>query len=150
LDLVPGFGTSSDLPTFKSAFTFGFQCFFATDSAVAGSAKCVACGGLGITFIMSYILSYVFGTLLTLYATANLTSVIGAVPPVLATIFWFAFPSVNDWGGGMPLQAIDAGFNLGAIPLLGIGLWLYRSHEVGKEEKAPQKSEGPIELCFEC
>lgn len=43
-------------------------------------------GEIGIIFLLSYLTTYVFGTEMTLYASANLSSVVGAVSPLLSAV----------------------------------------------------------------
>jgi len=147
-DIVPGFGTSTNIDAFWSNFSFDWRCFFGASSAIAASPHCQYCGALGILFITSYLTSYVASTGMTLYSSANTLSLVSTLPPVIGVAFWFAFPSVNQWAnpGSPPYSHLEFWTNLGAIPFLLIGCLLFRWEE--KEDKRPDQDEGVVELCF--
>jgi len=146
-DLIPGFGVSGSVSAFWNNFSFEFKCFFGTSTAIEEVARCQYCGALGLLFIASYISSYIFATAMTMYASANLQSLLGSLSPVLSIIFWFAFPAVNSWAGGSPYTWSIFAYNVGAIPLVIGGSLLFRSQE--QENKAPDhdEAESGVELC---
>jgi len=140
---------SGNFHEFWETLSFDVRCFFGASDIVAEVAVCSKSGALGGLFVLSYLVVYIFGTELTLYASANLGSVVGAVSPLLAAIFWFSFPSINAWAGGAPLTTTELGFNLGAFPAVIIGVLMYRYFEV--EDKTPDSHEmkdGGVELCW--
>jgi len=144
-DLVPNFGTSNDISSFWNSFSFDFRCFFGDPSAISQEEYCKYSGALGILFISSYIVSYISGTLMTLYASANYISVISAISPVLVIFFWVSFPTINAWGGGSPYTTIDIICNISSLLPIFIGVYLFRTNE--KEDKQPDQDEGDVELC---
>jgi len=150
LDILPNFGSSSNLAGFNENYKFGWKCFFGTDSAVLLSDRCKSySGGFGSLFVFFYMMSYIFSTLLTMYASANLVSVVAATGPVLALLFWYAFPSVNDWADGTPysLDSLDGICNILALPFMLAGVALYRYHE-DTTQREPREAES-IQLLWD-
>jgi len=145
-DLIPGFGVSGSIDVFWSTFTFNFKCFFGISSAIELNDRCEYTGIIGLLFIVAYMTSYIFGTLLTLYASANLGSVVGSIAPVLTIIFWFSCPALNNWAGGAPYTLNTIIFNVIGIVVILPGVYLYRRNE--QEDKSPDEDEGNVELCF--
>jgi len=93
----------------------------------------------------SYILAYIFGTYMTMYASANLSSFVGSISPMLSIIFWFSLPSVNNWAGGAAYQPIDIICNtIALLPIFG-GIYFFRKNE--QEDKQPDINEGNVEIC---
>lgn len=147
LDLIPGFGTSSNITEFWDSFSNGFQCFFNVPGLE--NNRCRYAVATGFLFIASYLLNDVTGTFLTDHVSANWLSIISSISPLLATSFWFIFPSVNEWAGGGPTDGWDIGFSLGALPIIFIGMYFYRS--AGSDRENEQNSstsfdQHPIEL----
>src|SRR5689334_3283482 len=106
-DMIPEFGTSGSLTQFFESFSFNFHCFFGTSSAIAQEDYCHYCGAFGLLFMALYITSYIFGTWMTMYASANLSTIVSAISPVIVVLFWVTFPSVNAWAGGAPYTFDD-------------------------------------------
>lgn len=146
LDLVPGFGTSTDIHSFWLAFSNGFKCFF-DDGSLAGG-RCNFAGATGTLFIVSYLSVYITGTFLTDHVSANWLSILSAVSPLLATSFWFVFPSVNKWAGVGDMNAWDIGFSLGALPIILIGIFFYRGGGTDRKDADENHlyDEHPVEL----
>ena len=149
LDIVPGFGTSPDIDTFWTTFSNGFKCFF-NDPSLAGG-RCNYAGATGVLFIVSYLGTYITSTFLTDHVSANWLSILTSVSPLIATSFWFIFPSVNTWAGGDPMDGWDIGFSLGALPIIFIGMFFYHrggSDRKGEDEKEEEQfhDEHPVEL----
>jgi len=150
-DLLPNYGTSTNIAEFNEHFSSGFRCFFGADSAIQTSVRCSSdCGGFGILFVLFYMMSYIFGTGLTLFRSANLLSVAIGLSPVIAMVFWYAFPSVNSWAGGTnyPLDSFDGLANILAMPIMIAGIYTFRHFET--ESRDPDEDEldsGPVELC---
>jgi len=152
-DILPNYGTSVDAVNFGENYRFGWQCFFGTDGAIAKSDRCHGyCAGIGMLFISFYMLSYIFGTGLTLFRSANLLSMAQSVSPVMSMVFWYAFPAVNSFAQGTnyPLHSFDGWANIVAMPLIVVGAFIYRHYE--SESRDPDAEEltlrrGPIELC---
>lgn len=146
LDLVPDFGTSKDISSFWTAFSNGFKCFF-NDSSVAGG-RCGYAGATGSLFILSYLGTYITSTFLTDHVSANWLSILSAISPLIATSFWFIFPAVNTWAGVGDMDAWDIGFSLGALPIILIGMYIYRRGGTDRtnEEEDFVQDEHPVEL----
>jgi len=156
-DLLPNYGNADgNLSNFNELFKLGFQCFFGAESAVQmpGGDRCSGyCGGLGILFICFYVMNYLFCTELTNYDSANYASIMSGLSPVLVMTFWYAFPSVNEWGQGTPysLGSLDGIFNITALPIVIIGIILYKKFDKHNSlPNADEQRQGPIELCFQC
>jgi hypothetical protein len=152
-DLLPNYGTSPDLKSFGDAFRSGWQCFGATGASAVFSDRCVQglCAGFGILFIAFYVMSYLAGTALTNYASANYLSVASGITPPFTLLFWYAFPSVNAWASGTnyPLKSFDAITNIVALPITLIGVYLFRKYEAeSREPDYVELNDGVIELCF--
>eukprot|EP00300_Choanocystis_sp_HF-7_P003524 c12692_g1_i1.p1 GENE.c12692_g1_i1~~c12692_g1_i1.p1 ORF type:complete len:436 (+),score=60.82 c12692_g1_i1:60-1367(+) len=131
-DIIPEFGTNPrDLAGFSRTFQGGFKCFFRTSEAIEANELCNYAAAFGLVFITAYIINYIAGTYLTLYATANYGSIVSALPPVGAMIFWFALPSVNRWGSGTPypLTGFDGAMNLTALAIILPAVYFYRRFE---------------------
>ena len=149
LDLVPGFGTSANIGSFWTAFSKGFKCFFNNPSLSGG--RCNYAGATGVLFIVSYLGTYITGTFLTDHVSANWLSILSAISPLIATSFWFIFPSINRWAGVGDMDRWDIGFSLGALPIIFIGMFFYhrggsdRKGE-GEKEKKQLHDEHPVEL----
>jgi drug/metabolite transporter (DMT)-like permease len=146
LDLIPGFGTSKNIDSFWSAFSNGFKCFFNDRSLTGG--RCNYAGGTGLLFIISYLGTYVTGTFLTDHVSANWLSILSSISPLLSTSFWFIFPAINKWAQVGAMDAWDIGFSLGALPIILIGMFFYRSGGTDRkaEEENHLQDEQPVEL----
>ncbi|CAF1269347.1 unnamed protein product [Rotaria sordida] len=147
LDLVPRFGTSNDIHTFWTSFSNGFRCFF-NDKSLSGG-RCNVAGGTGILFIVSYLGTYITGTFLTDHVSANWLSILSSISPLIATSFWFIFPSINKWAEVGKMDNWDIGFSLGALPIILIGMYFYRrggTDRKTEEEDNCFMDELPVEL----
>jgi len=147
-DLIPGFGVSGGISIWWNTFVFDWKCFLGFSSAELICERCHWSSAIGIIFISGYLLTYIFGTEMTMYASANLNAVTATIPPVIGVMFWYVFPKVNEWGGGAPLHTSDLAFNLGAIPAIVAGMLIYRMNEVeDKQPDAFELADGGVELC---
>jgi len=147
LDLVPNFGTSKNIDSFWTSFSNGFKCFF-NDSHLTGG-RCNFAGGTGLLFIISYLGTYVTSTFLTDHVSANWLSILSSISPLIATSFWFIFPAINAWAGVGAMDAWDIGFSLGALPIILVGMVLYRGGGTDRnteEEENIVHDEHPVEL----
>ena len=146
LDIVPSFGTSKDIHSFWTSFSSGFKCFFNDRNLTSG--RCSYAGGTGLLFIISYLGVYITGTFLTDHVSANWLSILSSISPLIATSFWFIFPSVNRWAGVGDMDAWDIGFSLGALPIILIGMFFYRGGGTDRkcEEENYIQDEQPTEL----
>ncbi|CAF3495800.1 unnamed protein product [Rotaria sp. Silwood1] len=146
LDLVPKFGTSNDIHSFWTSFSNGFKCFF-NDKSLSGG-RCHVAGGTGVLFIVSYLGTYITGTFLTDHVSANWLSILSSISPLIATSFWFIFPSINAWAHVGKMDGWDIGFSLGALPIIIIGMFFYRGG--GTDRKTDEDNyfmdEHPVEL----
>ena len=124
LDLIPDFGTSKNIDSIWTSFSNGFRCFF-NDHSLA-SSRCSSASGTGALFILSYLGTYITGTFLTDHVSANWLSILSSISPLIATSFWFIFPSINAWAGVGAMDNWDIGFSLGALPIILVGMFLYR------------------------
>lgn len=141
-DILPDFGTNpKSVAGFTESFRHGFECFFRSSQALADNNLCDYTPVFGLTFMACYITTYIFGTYMTMYATANYNAVVSTLPPVAATIFWFAFPSVNKWAGGTPypLTGFDGAMNISALAIILPAIYCYRRHE--SDDKVPLAAE---------
>jgi hypothetical protein len=93
--------------------------------------------------------SNVTSTFLTDHVSANWLSILSSISPLIATSFWFIFPGVNDWAGVGRMDAWDIGFSLGALPIIIVGMFLYRGGGTDRnteEEENIIHDEQPVEL----
>ena len=146
LDIVPRFGTSKNIDSFWTSFSNGFKCFFNDHNLTGG--RCNYAGGTGVLFIVSYLGTYITGTFLTDHVSANWLSILSAISPLIATSFWFIFPSVNKWAGVGDMDGWDIGFSLGALPIILIGMFIYRraGSDRKDEDETQAYDEHPVEL----
>lgn len=146
LDLVPGFGTSTNVHAFWTSFSNGFECFFNHEGLIGG--RCQYAAATGLLFILSYLGTYITGTFLTDHVSANWLSILSSISPLFATSFWFIFPAVNKWAGVGAMDAWDIGFSMGALPIILVGMFLYRGG--GSDRKSENDNhffdEHPVEL----
>jgi hypothetical protein len=131
LDLVPGFGTSGNIHSFWTSFSNGFACFF--DAGSHSGGRCDYAAATGLLFIISYLATYITGTFLTDHVSANWLSILSSISPLLSTSFWFIFPAINNWAGVGKMDGWDIGFSLGALPIILIGMFFYRSGATDRE-----------------
>ncbi|CAF0798392.1 unnamed protein product [Adineta ricciae] len=125
LDLVPGFGTSDSIDQWWSSFSDGFKCLFNVGHTL--NDRCHIAAGTGMLYIVSCLLASVIGTFLTDHTSANWLAIVSSISPLLSTSFWFIFPGINRWAGVVDVTGWDIGFNLGALPIVFIGMVLYQS-----------------------
>jgi drug/metabolite transporter (DMT)-like permease len=147
LDLVPGFGTSKDIGSFWDSFSKGFRCLFNDHSLTKG--RCDYAGATGLLFIISYLGTYITGTFLTDHVSANWLSILTSISPLIATSFWFIFPSVNHWAQVGNMDGWDIGFSLGALAIIVVGMFLYRRGGTDRKTEAEENNfhnERPVEL----
>ena len=146
LDLVPHFGTSTNIDTFWTSFSNGFRCFFNVEGLSGG--RCHYAAATGVLFILSYLGTYITGTFLTDHVSANWLSILSSISPLLSTSFWFIFPSVNQWAGVGPMNGWDIGFSMGALPIILIGMFFYRGGGSDRKQENDNHffDEHPIEL----
>jgi hypothetical protein len=146
-DIVPGFGTSTNIRNFWLSFTQGFQCFF-NASHLQSVARCSYAALTGFAFIFAYQSASLTGTFLTDHVSANWLSILSSISPLLSTSFWFIFPSVNQWAHAAQMTSWDIAFNLGALPIILIGMFFYRYESSDKYDNQTETcfDEHPIEL----
>lgn len=146
LDLLPDFGTSDNIEAFWTSFSNGFKCFF-NDSSLSGG-RCGYAGATGTLFIVSYLATYITGTFLTDHVSANWLSILSSISPLIATSFWFIFPSINHWAGVGLMDGWDIGFSLGALPIILIGMFIYRGGGSDRrtDDDDAYVDEHPVEL----
>lgn len=126
-DIIPGFGTSTSLPAFVSQVKAGFSCFFAPASLAIPHCKYSAL--LGFNFALMYCITYGCGSVLMKLASANYNGLVSAITNPLVVMFWIAFPAINLWAGGATYTALDIGCDLAAMPVMGLGIYLFRRFE---------------------
>lgn len=146
LDLIPGFGTSKGISEWWTSFSNGFLCFFNVNQPVGSKCGYTALTGvpLGVCAIMTYLL----GAFLTDHFSSTWLAILTSIYPVVTTSFWFIFPSVYRWAGGSSFSNLDIGCNVGALPIILIGIFLYRRGGTDRkyEENVNLKDETPHEL----
>lgn len=153
LDVIPGFGLNHTFAETWKSFDFDWTCFLGFPSAIHTNPRCEYAGGMGLLFIACYIISYIFGTAMTLHGSANLSVIVGAVSPILVVAFWVSFPKVNAWGGGNPYSTLDIGCNVGALVPIVIGIILYQFRFRNPDAQEPDHSSPDFtkrnrELCW--
>jgi drug/metabolite transporter (DMT)-like permease len=127
VDIIPGFGISSDLNDWAHKFEAGFTCFFnpwGTDID-----KCSFCFLTGAIFAVSYCFYSIFGAELMKYASANTTAVVSSMCPVLVVFFWISFPGLNKWADGKDYTGLDIICDVVALPIIVMGIAVYRISE---------------------
>lgn len=139
VDIIPGFGTSKDLPAWWKLIEDGAVCFFAPNHA--SFHLCYYSAALGIFFVASYSFSYIYGSLVMKHASANSNALATTLSPLLVVIFWMIFPGVNKWAGGNPYTHVDLICNLCSLPPLLFGVCWFRYHEKKREESDSEKKE---------
>jgi drug/metabolite transporter (DMT)-like permease len=146
LDFVPGFGTSANIQQWWTSFSNGFKCFFNVGYLPDG--QCHAAAGTGVLYIISCLLASVVGTFLTDHISANWLAIVSSISPLLSTSFWFVFPAINRWAGVSDTTTWDIGFSLGALPIIFIGMVLYRNGGTDRQsdEEIPLIAEHPTEF----
>lgn len=148
LDIVPGFGTSTDIEQWWTSFSNGFKCFFNVSDVPGG--RCEAAVGTGILYIVSCFLASTFGTFLTDHISANWVAIVSSISPMLSTAFWFIFPAINAWACAADMTAWDIGFSVGALPVIFIGMVLYQSGGTDRQadDEVPLIEELPTEFLW--
>ena len=146
LDFVPGFGTSVNIRQWWTSFSDGFKCLFNVSHSSSG--KCHVAIGTGALYIISCLQTSIVGTFLTDHTSANWLAIVSSVSPLLSTAFWFIFPGINRWAGVGDMNAWDIGFNLGALPIIFIGMFFYRNGGIDRQsdEQIPLIAESPTEF----
>ena len=127
-DLIPNFGISHNLDDFAASFRSGWKCFMNSgdETMTEYSDRCAYAGGLGTLFIAAYVVTYVFSTLATRHASANLlATATSTLPAVIALLFWLLAPAANTWAGGSSPSAWEIGFNVGSLALSVPGMCIY-------------------------
>jgi drug/metabolite transporter (DMT)-like permease len=127
VDIIPGFGISTDLEDWGVKFEAGFTCFF--NPWGSGIDKCSFCLLTGLIFSISYCFYYIFGAELMKYASANTTAVISSMCPVLVVFFWIAFPGLNKWADGKDYTTLDIICDIVSLPIIVMGIVIYRRSE---------------------
>ena len=149
VDLLPEFGFRTTWSGFWDAFTLNWRCLLSPSSVPSDySNRCEYSAPLASVFIISYLLSYISSMELTNYASANTVATLSCVPPILSVLFWSVFPSINRWGGGDDMEALDIQCTVAAlVPLVaGIVLWR-RSEQVPHKAPDADETRTGIELC---
>lgn len=125
-DIFPNYGSSENVEDFGRNFRGGFECFF---------SRCKYTWWVGGIFIISYMMSYIFGTFMTLFFTANLQAVAGTLPPPIAMVVWFAFPDYTNWADGSyyPVHSLAGALNVSAALIIVCGIVWYRAEERGSK-----------------
>ena len=148
LDFVPNFGTSANISQWWTSFANGFTCLVNAHH-VAGD-RCQAAAGTGALYIISCLQTSIIGTFLTDHISANWLVIISSVAPLLSTLFWFIFPAINRWAGVEDVSGWDIGFSLGALPIIFVGMVLYRNGGTDRpsqsDEQIPLIDERPTEF----
>lgn len=141
-DILPNFGFhgkshNSVAPPFhghprewKQGVALGFQCMFQPTSAAARKegGHCHVALAYGLAFCLTYVMSYVFGSLLFRHASANFNAIVTSVGNPLATIYWYIFPVGAKYVGNPPLKGSRA-YALGSLPLAFVGAVIFRHFE---------------------
>jgi hypothetical protein len=146
LDFVPNFGTSANIQQWWTSFSDGFKCLFNVSHLSGG--RCQAAGGTGTLYIISCLLTSIVSTFLTDHISANWVAIVSSIAPLLSTSFWFIFPGINRWAGVGDMNAWDIGFNLGALPIIFIGMVFYGNGGTDRQsdEQIPLINEHPTEF----
>ena len=139
LDIMPGFGTSSDISQWADSIRDGFQCVFAPGSlnftapvnatAMYNYNHCYNSALLGFLFTGAYVMSYVFGAMLMKHASANFAGIVTSIGSPLAVVFWFCFPAVNHWQCGPVPGKLGIIFSAIALVPMTAGAYLFRRFE---------------------
>eukprot|EP00696_Hemimastix_kukwesjijk_P005681 gnl/Hemi2/17159_TR5709_c0_g1_i1.p1 gnl/Hemi2/17159_TR5709_c0_g1~~gnl/Hemi2/17159_TR5709_c0_g1_i1.p1 ORF type:complete len:417 (-),score=128.75 gnl/Hemi2/17159_TR5709_c0_g1_i1:105-1295(-) len=127
VDLLPGFGSSSNFNDFWNNLSYGFSCFFNTTDRVVVDADCSSAGWKGMIFIMAYVGTYYYGGLLMKYASANFQVFAQMCVTPLSVLFWFFFPSLNT---GDPITGLMILCDSIAVVVMVAGLVYYRFSEM--------------------
>lgn len=146
LDFVPNFGTSENIQQWWASFSDGFKCFF--NVGPFSSGRCQASPGTGMLYILSCLLASLVAIFLTDHLSANWLAIVGSISPLLSTSFWFIFPEINRWAGVGDTTSWDIGFSLGALPIIFIGMVLYRDGGTDRQtdEQIPLIEQQPTEF----
>ena len=152
LDIIPGFGTSSDISHWADAVRGGFQCVFMPGSlnftapvnatAMYGYNHCYNSALLGFLFTGAYVMSYVFGAMLMKHASANFAGIVTSIGSPLAVVFWFCFPAVNQWQCGPAPGKLGIIFSASALLPMTAGAYLFRRFEF---DRGVEEEEGLVE-----
>lgn len=146
LDILPGFGTSTNIQEWWNSYINGFKCFLNIADSTTG--RCHAAAGTGVLYIFCCLQTSVVATFLTDHVSANWLSIVSSIAPLLSTTFWFVFPSINQWAGVGDMNTWDIGFSLGALPIIFIGMVLYRDGGTDRstDEEIPLIEQQPTEF----
>jgi hypothetical protein len=154
-DILPRFGSSTSMEQFVDNFRFGWMCLANSQATwvQALSDRCHYNGGLALLFVAFYVTTYVFSTLATRHASANLLSTVTTLAPIAALVFWLEFPGLNTWGGGADYTPTDAGYNIGALGLILPGIVLfhyYTPRDPRKMVSVQEEDDAGLEICLPC
>lgn len=127
-DIVPSFGTSSDLDTFWKNMVRGVTCFFEPHSS-DNPARCGLCAPLGGAYFASILVSLYFGSKVVRLASANLQALLITLASATCIYFWLAFHSIARWSGGKVYTVADVVATSVALAPLAMGVVLFRLYE---------------------
>lgn len=146
LDLIPGFGTSNGISEWWTSFSNGFLCFFNVNQPIG--SKCGYAALTGVPLGVCAIITYLLGAFLTDHFSSTWLAILTSIYPVVTSSFWFIFPSVYRWAGGSSFSNFDIGCNVGALPIILLGIFLYRRGGTDRkyEESVNLNDETPHEL----
>ena len=126
-DIIPGFGTSTSIEQWATRLGDGLTCFFAPWNTNVD--HCDFCFLTGSLFTMAYCFSYIFGSQLMKYGSANATAIVSSVSPAFIAFFWIIFSGLNKWAGGKPSTSLEIICYIISVPLIITGIILYRKSE---------------------
>ena len=148
IDILPGFGTSKNVQEWWNSFAAGFSCFF--NYHETSTSKCKYTALVGIMLTVSGVVTNSINAFITDHISSNWLAIISTLVPIVSVSFWFSFPSIYRWAGGTSFTTWDIGFNLGALPIIIIGVLVYR--KAGTDRKIDEKedliNEQPHELLW--
>ncbi|GAB5360381.1 hypothetical protein AAMO2058_000622800 [Amorphochlora amoebiformis] len=124
IDLVPGLGGSRSLDEFGSAFIRGIDCTFSPSTS-----RCSLAVPLSTLYVGSHVMLYVFGFRLVRVASGNYFSTLQVLANCISLFFWFAFPKVNKWAGGVDYDWLDVLCGSLSVPPIILGIYLFRRFE---------------------
>lgn len=115
----------------------GFTCLFSPASdSVRDQGHCNLSLMYGLVFTLTYCMSYIFGSLLFRYSSANFNALITSLGNPLATIYWFVFPAAASYVGNGSMSQRTVHFTAASLPVILIGAIFFRRFEVLPEHKA--------------
>jgi len=130
-DLIPGFGTSSNMTVFKDNLKYGFECFFTPDSI---GGECHLAWIMGLAFSLCYCITYWTSLYIVRHSTANYSSLVSAIAPPVQMAIWYGFPKLTKWAGGEEYSKLDIILGMSAMAALILpGSIAYRVLEIRKK-----------------